>query len=49
MEIYYGRADFEKKHAKLERFYKSRHFNIAKFVRLDLDAKNKVVTRDLVN
>ena len=45
LEIYYGRDGVEKKQAKLEKFSQSKHFNPAQFVRLDLDAKNKIIAR----
>lgn len=47
LEIYYGRSNIELKHKKLETFAKSKHFDSAKFTRLDLDAKNKVVAREI--
>lgn len=45
LEIYYGRDATQKKQEKLEKFSQSKHFNPAQFVRLDLDAKNKVIAR----
>lgn len=45
LEVYYGRDDVEAKQNKLEMFSKSQHFNIAEFMRLDLDAREKIVAR----
>lgn len=47
LEIYYGRSDILQKQHKLERFVRSKHFDHARLIRLDLDAKNKVIAREL--
>jgi hypothetical protein len=48
MEIYYGLNDIPEKQLKLEKFAQSRQFDSARFVRLDLDARGKIVTRGVV-
>lgn len=45
LEIYYGLNDIPEKQLKLEKFAQSRQFDSARFVRLDLDARGKIVTR----
>jgi cell division protein FtsQ len=45
LEIYYGLAEPEKRHAKLETFTTSKDFANAVFVRIDLDSKDRIVAR----
>lgn len=46
-EVYYGRGDINQKQEKLERFVSSERFENDKILRLDLNAKDKIVARIL--
>lgn len=46
-EVYYGRGDINQKQKKLERFVSSDRFEKDKILRLDLNAKDKIVARIL--
>ena len=45
LEIFYGKGDVKPKQAKLEKFKLSKQYDEKKFMRLDLDSKNRVIAR----
>lgn len=48
LEIFYGREDIKAKQDKLERFVTSPHFNMDRYVRMDLASHSKVIARGLL-